>query len=150
MHLRNFGTHVTVRLPDCPSVRTTGTQSTGMAPKCNSRFCLEGNRMAIWTFRERKKKTKKSCLFLRYFLCLHPLLSADYRKRVRASDSKQRRRISLEETHGNFIAAVRKWEMLAASKVKITERREKIKANMNSGNKIFGKHIRQFLQKNNV
>ena len=59
-------------------------------------------------FQREKKKTKKSCLFLRYFLCLHPLLSADYRKRVRASDSKQRRRISLEETHGNFIAAVRK------------------------------------------
>ena len=27
---------------------------------------------------------------------------------------------------------------------------EKIKANMNTGNKIFGKHIRQFLHKNNV
>ena len=27
---------------------------------------------------------------------------------------------------------------------------EKMKANMNTGNKIFGKHIRQFLHKNNV
>ena len=27
---------------------------------------------------------------------------------------------------------------------------EKIKANMNTGNKIFGKYIRQFLHKNNV
>ena len=27
---------------------------------------------------------------------------------------------------------------------------EKIKANMNTGNEIFGKHIRQFLHKNNV
>ena len=27
---------------------------------------------------------------------------------------------------------------------------EKIKANMNTGNKIFGNHIRQFLLKNNV
>ena len=26
---------------------------------------------------------------------------------------------------------------------------EKIKANMNTGNKIFGKHMRQFLHKNN-
>ena len=26
---------------------------------------------------------------------------------------------------------------------------EKIKANMNIGNKIFGKHMRQFLHKNN-
>ena len=52
----------------------------------------------------------------------------DYRKRIKASDLKQRRRISLEETHGNFIAAVRKWEMLAASKVKITERQWKNKS----------------------
>ena len=27
---------------------------------------------------------------------------------------------------------------------------ERIKANMNTGNKIFGKHIRQFLHKNDV
>ena len=27
---------------------------------------------------------------------------------------------------------------------------EKIKENMNTGNKIFGNHIRQFLHKNNV
>ena len=26
---------------------------------------------------------------------------------------------------------------------------EKIKANMNTGNKIFGKHVRQFLHENN-
>ena len=30
------------------------------------------------------------------------------------------------------------------------ERQWKIKANMNTGNKILGKHIRQFLHKNNV
>ena len=36
--------------------------------------------------------------------------------------------------------------MLAASKVKIC-RSEKIKANMSTGNKIFGQHIRQFLLK---
>ena len=46
--------------------------------------------------------------------------------------------------------AVRKREMLlAASKVKISGS-EKIKANMNTGNKIFGMHVRQFLHKNNV
>ena len=47
------------------------------------------------------------------------------------------------------IAAVRKLEMLAASKVKMSGT-EKIKANMNTVNKIFGKHIRQFVHKNNV
>ena len=49
-----------------------------------------------------------------------------------------------EKKHENFIAAVKKWEMLAASKVKMRGS-EKIKANMNRGNKISGKHIRQFL-----
>ena len=39
--------------------------------------------------------------------------------------------------------------MLAASKVKMSGT-EKIKANMNTVNKIFGKHIQQFVHKNNV
>ena len=39
--------------------------------------------------------------------------------------------------------------MLAASKVKMSGS-EKIKANMNTAKKIFGKHIRQLLHKNNV
>ena len=39
--------------------------------------------------------------------------------------------------------------LLAASKVKISGS-EKIKANMNTGNKIFGMHVRQFLHKNSV
>ena len=38
-----------------------------------------------------------------------------------------------------LIEAVRKWEMLLASKVKISSN-EKTKVNMNSRNKIFGKH----------
>ena len=41
-------------------------------------------------------------------------------KRARASDWKQRRRISLEEKQENFTEAVGKWEMLAASKVKMS------------------------------
>ena len=68
----------------------------------------------------------------------------DNRERARASDWKQRRRILLEEKRENFIAAVRKWEILAASKVSDSE---KIKENMNTGDKILGKHIRQFLHK---
>ena len=54
--------------------------------------------------------------------------------------------ISLEEKHENFIAAVSKWEMLAARQQSSSE---KIKANMNTENKIFGKYIRQLLHKNN-
>ena len=58
----------------------------------------------------------------------------DNRERAEASDSKQRRRISLEQK---------------ASKMKMRGS-EKIKANMNTGNKIFGTYIRQCLHKNNV
>ena len=46
----------------------------------------------------------------------------------------------MEEKHEHFIAD---------SKVKMTVS-EKIKANMNARNKIFGKHKRQFLHKNIV
>ena len=47
-----------------------------------------------------------------------------------------------------FKAAGRQWEMLACSKVKMRGS-EKKKASMNTGDEIFAKHIRQFLQKNN-
>ena len=40
----------------------------------------------------------------------------DNRERARASDQKQRRQILFEEKHENFIAAVRKGEMLVANK----------------------------------
>ena len=40
-----------------------------MQPKCNSRFYLKRNCMAVRTLR--KKTTTKSCLFRHYFLCLH-------------------------------------------------------------------------------
>ena len=38
---------------------------------------------------------------------------------LRAKDKKQKRRVSLEERRENVMVAVRKWEMLAAAKVKI-------------------------------
>ena len=49
--------------------------------------------------REREKKKPKFCLFQRYF---YIKTHVDNRERAR------------EEKHENFIAAVRKWEMLAA------------------------------------
>ena len=53
------------------------------------------------------------------------LLKRDNRERARASDSKHRRRISLEEKHENFIAAVKKirnasGQQGAATKVKMS------------------------------
>ena len=55
-----------------------------------------------------------------------------------------------KKKHKNFIAAVRNasGQQGATSKVKMSGS-EKIKANMNTGKKIFGKHIRQFFHKNN-
>ena len=53
----------------------------------------------------------------------------------------------MEDKHENFIAVVRKREMIAASKVKMSGS-DKIQVNTNTGNKTFGKHIRQFLHKN--
>ena len=38
---------------------------------------------------------------------------------LKAKDKKQKRRVSLEERRENVMAAMRKWEMLAAAKVKI-------------------------------
>ena len=146
MHLRNFGSHVTVLLPDCPSVRTTGTQSTGMAPKCNSRFCLEGNRMAIWTFRERKKTQKSRVffyvIFYVYTLCYLWITEKEWFK--------------TKET--NFVGR-NTWEfhsggekMRNASGQQSENHREawKNKSEHELREQNFGKHIRQFLQKNNV
>ena len=101
--------------------------------------------MAARTFREKKKHSR-----VFFDVICDVYTHVDNREGARASDWKQRRRISLEEKHENFITAVRKWEMPAASKVKMSGSEIKIKANMNSGNKIFGKHIRQFLHKSSV
>ena len=148
MHPGNFGSHVTVLPPVLPHHRHTNKKELIQQvwqPKCNSRFHLVGNRMAARTFR--KKKQQQSRVFFDVIFDVYT--HVDNRERERASDWKQRRRISWEEKHENFIAAVRKREMLAASKVKMSGS-EKIKANMNTGNKIFGKHIpvRQLLHKN--
>ena len=60
-------------------------------------------------------------------------LKVDNRKRARARDKRQRRRISLEEQHKNFIAAVRRQEMLVTSKMKMSGS-EKKNANKNTQN----------------
>ena len=68
--------------------------------------------MAARTFR--KKKQQQSRVFFDVIFDVYT--HVDNRERARASDWKQRRRISLEEKHENFIAALRKWDLLAASK----------------------------------
>ena len=47
----------------------------------------------------------------------------------REKELEQRRPTSFEEKHENFIAAVRKWEMLAATKVKMSGSEKKVNKN---------------------
>ena len=56
----------------------------------------------------------------------------------KTGSQKQKRSILLEEKHESFIAAVRKWEMLAASKVKMSGSEK---------NKSEQEHIQHFLNK---
>ena len=68
------------------------------------------------TFREKNSNKAKSF----FFLNLYVQTDVDNRERARARDKRQRRQISLEEKHENFIAGVRKWEMLVATKVQMS------------------------------
>ena len=70
---------------------------------------------------ERKNSNKSDFFFFR--LNFNVCNDVDNRERARARDNKQRRRISLEEEQKNFIAAVSKWGMLAATK-KNSEQRQ--------------------------
>ena len=147
MHPRNFGSHMTIRPPARPPIRPQHRHA-NVKKNSNNRY---GNPNAtqgfIWQenawppgLLERKNNNKvvsSSTLFLMCTLTWN-------RERVRVSDCKQRRRISLQEKHENVMAAVRKWEMLAASKVKMSGS-EKIKRERNTSNKIFVEYIRQFL-----
>ena len=64
---------------------------------------LAGNSLAVRSFRE-KKQQQQSRVFFDVIFYVYP--HVDSRERARASDSKQRRRISLKEKHENFIASV--------------------------------------------
>ena len=63
---------------------------------------LAGNSLAARSFREKKKQQIR--VFFDVIFYVYPYV--DSRERARASDSKQRRRISLKEKHENFIASV--------------------------------------------
>ena len=67
------------------------------------------------------------------------------RQRVSARDKKQRTHFLVEEQHENFVAMVRKWEMLAVTKVKMSSSEKKENKNMYD---IFSiKHVtRKFLE----
>ena len=74
--------------------------------------------MATRTFKERKNNKQAESFFQQ---SLNVYINVEKRERARARNKKKttiRRPISLEEKHGNFIAAVRKWEILASTKWK--------------------------------
>ena len=75
------------------------------------------NHIAADTFREEKKKKKKESFFPLNF---NVYINLDNRERARKKNKWQRRPISLEEKHENYIATVRKWEMVAATKMKMS------------------------------
>ena len=56
--------------------------------------------------------------------------------KAKAKDKIQRWRISLEGKQENFIEALRKWHMLAASKVKMSASEKKKKMNRNTYQKV--------------
>ena len=69
------------------------------------------SRIATRTSREKKNNSKAESLVY---------IFVDNRERARTRDTKQRRQISPEQQHENYIAAGRRWEMRATSEVKIS------------------------------
>ena len=106
-HPRKFGNHVTVHCPsDRPSFAPQAhqynvTQSTGMATQMQRKKIACPPELLVIKTTTTTTKSRLSTLFLMFTL-------------MRITEKELGRRISLEEKHKNFIAAVRKWEMLAA------------------------------------
>ena len=98
---------------------------------------LAVNRIATRTSREKKNNSKAESLLY---------IFVDNRERARTRDTKQRRRISLEQQHENYIAAGRRWEMLATSEVKMSGNGKKSKKEHKKQN-ILWAHARLCLLK---
>ena len=88
----------------------------------------------------RKGVLAKSFILFQKILCEPRLMWITEKEQGRVIKNKGDEFCWKKLKHEKFIEAVRKWQMLLASKVKISGI-EKTKANMNSRNKIFGKHI---------
>ena len=119
MHPRNFGSEKVVRTEYVrPYVRPLSRDE--ILHFKHTRV-LALNRIASQTFRDKNNNSKSDSFFP---LNLNVYIDMDNRERARARDKKQRRPISLEEKHENFIAALRKrrgerpprWKAAAATK----------------------------------
>ena len=94
----NFGNHVSIR----PSVRPPMNESRHFRIQAPVRF--GGKSHGHSDVREKKQQQCREFILIKFNL----YTDIDDRERARARDKKERRRISLEEQHSNFIAAVRK------------------------------------------
>ena len=99
---------------------------------------LAVSRIATRTSREKKNNSKAESLVY---------IFVDNRERARTRDTKQRRRISLEQRHENYIAAGRRWEMLATSEVKISGNWKKKSKKEHKKQNILWAHARLSLLK---
>ena len=100
--------------------------------------------MASRTFRKKKQQESRVFFDVIFYVYTH----LDNRESATASDWKQKRRIFRKKNMK--IQSGGKTMRSASSQQGENERQWKIKANMNTGNKILGKHIWQLLHKNNV
>ena len=106
MYPRNFGSEKVVRTYGVrPSVRPPLHVGRDEILHFKHTRVLALNRIASQTFRDKNNNSKSDSFFP---LNLNVYIDMDNRERARARDKKQRRPISLEKKHENFIAAVRK------------------------------------------
>ena len=112
MHPRNVGSDKIVR----KNVRPPLYVSLGEAVHFKHPCILVVNHMATWTFRE--KKQQHSWVWFFNLILMYTLTWITEKElELELKNIKQRRRILLQ---GNFIVVVRKLEMLAATKVKMS------------------------------
>ena len=92
--------------------------------------------MATWTLKEKKKKQQQqqSRVFLKTKLRFLPKRGkARWKKELKNMETNFQFFFNLlEQKHENFIAAVRKWEMVAATKVKMGGSEEEVNRNKHS------------------
>ena len=120
MYSRNFGSDKIVLTYIRPPLQVSTPSSTPRVSVVNH--------TATGTLRERQieknnNNNKKAESFVR--LNFNVYINVENRERAKARNTQQRRPISLEEKHQNFTAAVKKWEMLAATKVKMCGNQKK-------------------------
>ena len=124
MHSRNFGSDKIVLTYVRPPLHVSRGETLHF--KHPAFFCgkSHGHRdFKRETERKNNNNNKKAESFVR--LNFNVYINVDNQERAKARNTQQRRPISLEEKHQNFTAAVRKWEMRGATKVKMCGNQKK-------------------------